>query len=443
MKKIIPLLSLLTILLLPLQFAQATVISQLNTAQQVFDNLENAMSSEMQIFVDGEAYYDSFVSFNADIDISSLVDENDKEFARFDVEASLRGDGINETVAGSLIVIDDTFYVQERGGDWHFLQGPSLADELGLRDLEDFEQDSFTDYFEIIKGGLFITSELPSEFINGSNHLHYGYQIDTDVIIDYYMDASGAVSYVDQNDIIEAKQYLNDHLNVSGEIWINPSTLYPYKATLNVDVDDLDGISATVNFTVLFNSFNQELTIEAPENAIDVVHLYELDDVFTFNSVVPVVTSELYDKNLTERLHGRILLQVEQHGEAWYVREKDSKRYYMRDGGVAYDMMRYFSLGITDADLAKVPSVQDTEEMNQSTSVCASNALANRLRGEIVLQVEQHGEAWYVDPVKCRKIYLKDGDAAYEVMRYLSIGITDADLAKIPVGANVITKQAQ
>jgi len=135
--------------------------------------------------------------------------------------------------------------------------------------------------------------------------------------------------------------------------------------------------------------------------------------------------------NAPSRLLGRILLQVQNHGEAWYVRKSDAKRYYMSDGQSAYEMMRSFGLGISDEDLAKIPKAQNVAELNQSSSVCDKNSIANRLKGDILLQVQQHGEAWYVDPVKCRAIYLKDGDSAYEIMRLLGLGITNADLEKI------------
>ena len=138
--------------------------------------------------------------------------------------------------------------------------------------------------------------------------------------------------------------------------------------------------------------------------------------------------------SVAERLHGYILLQVEEHGEAWFIRSEDSKRYYMSDGDAAYSMMREFSLGITDTDLAKIPSVSDTSEMLELESVCESNSLANRLKGEILLQVEQHGEAWYVYPDTCRMIYMEDGSEAYTIMRYLGLGITNSDLEDIETG---------
>jgi hypothetical protein len=140
------------------------------------------------------------------------------------------------------------------------------------------------------------------------------------------------------------------------------------------------------------------------------------------------------DLALTERLYGYILLQVEQHGEAWYVRQDEDKRYYMKDGSTAYTMMRFFSLGITDSDLAKIPLVDSTSQMLSASSVCSSNTLAGRLKGRILLQVEQHGEAWYVYPKTCRRIYMPDGASAYTIMRFLGLGITDRDLMKIDMG---------
>ncbi len=144
-----------------------------------------------------------------------------------------------------------------------------------------------------------------------------------------------------------------------------------------------------------------------------------------------------YDTALATSMKGRILLQVESHGEAWYIRAKDLKRYYMKDGAAAYSIMRFFSQGIADVDLAKIPHVANTAEMKAASSACATNTLGNRFRGEILLQVQQHGEAWYVDPVKCRAIYMKDGAVAYEVMRFLGFGAFTRDIEKIQDGGTV------
>lgn len=135
-----------------------------------------------------------------------------------------------------------------------------------------------------------------------------------------------------------------------------------------------------------------------------------------------------------ERLAGKILLQVESYGEAWYVHPETRRRHYMKDGGVAYEMMRSFGLGITDADLELIPAVADKDEMLGSTNYCGLGGVADRVKGKILLQVERLGEAWYVHPDKCRRIYMKDGAAAYTIMRYLSLGITNSDLGSISIG---------
>lgn len=121
------------------------------------------------------------------------------------------------------------------------------------------------------------------------------------------------------------------------------------------------------------------------------------------------------DEELTNRLKGRILLQVENHGEAWYVNPSDGQRSYMANGNEAYNIMRKFGLGITNTDLEKIK--------NDST-------VAKKHSGKIFLQVEAHGEAYYID-FKGIAHYLKNGEAAYSIMRDLGLGITNDNLNKI------------
>jgi|GEM_PF-738620 len=123
------------------------------------------------------------------------------------------------------------------------------------------------------------------------------------------------------------------------------------------------------------------------------------------------------DNSLVSRLKGYILLQVEQKGEAWYVNPVDSFRYFMKDGETAYNMMRDMGLGISNANLDKLKAKE--------------KSMVDRLKGRIVLQVEKNGEAYYVNPQTGLLSYLKNGWEAYNVMRNLSLGIKNNDLAKI------------
>lgn len=183
------------------------------------------------------------------------------------------------------------------------------------------------------------------------------------------------------------------------------------------------------------------------------------------------------DAKLVDRLKGRILLQVERYGEAWYLDPLSKQKFYLKNGATAYQALRKFGLGISNDDINKIPiglenrfvlidkdndglpnkleeaigtsidavdtdgdGESDGEEILSGSNPMGSgldsfdNDLANRLSGRIVLQIQSHGEAWYINPVDKKRYYLSDGNSAYEIMRYLSLGITDVNLRKIPVG---------
>jgi len=128
------------------------------------------------------------------------------------------------------------------------------------------------------------------------------------------------------------------------------------------------------------------------------------------------------DTSLVQRLSGRILLQVESYGRAWYIDPVSQTRVYLQNGEEALRLMRQLGLGITDADLTRIPT---------NSGELGNKELSQRLAGRIVLQVEQHGEAWYIDPVTLTRTYLPTGEAAYELLRQHGLGITTANLSQI------------
>jgi len=117
-------------------------------------------------------------------------------------------------------------------------------------------------------------------------------------------------------------------------------------------------------------------------------------------------------------LKGKILLQVESHGEAWYVNPKDGKRYYMADGPAAYNIMRKLGVGINNQNYNKILS---------------SQTYAKSQAGKIFIKTEDLGKAYYIDSTGAT-YYLKDGAEAYNIMRKLGLGIKTSDLEKIQVG---------
>ncbi len=142
-----------------------------------------------------------------------------------------------------------------------------------------------------------------------------------------------------------------------------------------------------------------------------------------FLSVFLFTNSVSSADGLAERLKGRILLQVEDNGEGWYVYPNDLNRYYLGRPLDAWNIMRYLGLGITNADLARIPT-KDVDWDGEA-------GLINRVKGQILLQVEENGEAWYVSPVNGKRYYMGRPYDAFIIMRFLGLGITNTDLSTI------------
>lgn len=238
--------------------------------------------------------------------------------------------------------------------------------------------------------------------------------------------------------------------------------------------DTSNNTSNIVSDSIVLNT-TEVVTVPTPEPSVLGVKITD-----TFNDFILAQKSLLKktDKALTQRLAGKILLQVQDHGEAWYIDMVSQNRFYLADGARAYGALRKFGLGITNKDLAKIPvgiekrfldtdtdadgladkleeglgtdknkkdtdgdGVSDYDEVikNQTNplgtgKLVYDNKLLGRLKGRIVLQIESRGEAWYINPADGKRYYMKDGGAAYQIMRFLSLGITNDNLRKINIG---------
>jgi len=113
---------------------------------------------------------------------------------------------------------------------------------------------------------------------------------------------------------------------------------------------------------------------------------------------------------------GYILLQVEDNGEAWYIYPINIKAYYLGRPVDAFKIMKDLSLG------AKHDFISNTD------------IFPARLAGMILLDVEENGEAYYIYPKDLKKYYLGRPSDAFKIMRELGRGVSNLDLANIPVG---------
>lgn len=122
------------------------------------------------------------------------------------------------------------------------------------------------------------------------------------------------------------------------------------------------------------------------------------------------------DQPMSARLSGKIVLQVENNGEAWYIFPDNKKKYYLGTAQDAYYIMRKLGLGATHK------------------FITSHQVFPDYVLGKILLDVEKNGEAYYINPVDKRAYYLKSGEDAYNIMRKYGIGISNNNLRKINIG---------
>lgn len=127
-------------------------------------------------------------------------------------------------------------------------------------------------------------------------------------------------------------------------------------------------------------------------------------------------TSAGTNSSLVSRVKGRILLQVEDKGQAWYVNPIDSKRYGLGKPEDAFNVMRQTALGISNVNFSSL-------EKNPANW--------KHLAGRILLKTEDSGRAYYFDPVSLKLHYLGRPEDAFNIMRTLGLGITNSDLNQI------------
>jgi len=278
--------------------------------------------------------------------------------------------------------------------------------------------------------GYFVVNNGITWFINprtGQKHLIYGAYNDNPFFSSrlnvMFCDSSSSMGISTSNLNKKPKnawgnlliEMLDNNQGVGGFYYIHPKTGVLY---------NFDGLLDWAKNGVVIENLINSLSLKITDNEINTIKTSPtLSTYYIDQEMVPTFIDKLIptsiDRGYAKKLSGKILLQVESRGEAWYVNPKDGERYYMANGEKAYDIMRYFGIGITNKDLDQI--------MNSKT-------VAKKHSGKIFLQVENNGEAYYVD-FDGNLHYLKDGGAAYEAMRSLGMGITNDNLNKISEGS--------
>ena len=139
------------------------------------------------------------------------------------------------------------------------------------------------------------------------------------------------------------------------------------------------------------------------------------------------------------------MIGTERKGEAFYLYKKDrdavpaARGYYLGRPTHAFNVMRFLGAGISNRDLGNLFANFRTPQTGDRASFTArSKTAAKRFAGKILLQVEAKGEAYYVSPVDLKGYYLGRPADAFRIMRELGLGISNINLGKIPLFAEIL-----
>lgn len=195
---------------------------------------------------------------------------------------------------------------------------------------------------------------------------------------------------------------------------------------------------------------------------------------FTENASSSINTYKIKQNNLYQKLKGKIMLKVEDNGEAFYIHPENKTMYFLGRPNDAFKVMKEQGIGITNKDLENIPvgltnltgedsdkdglpddfeiaigtnpkkqdsdddSFNDLAELTngyspvlQSTKLSFNTNFIEKNIGKIFLQIENQGEAWYINPDDKKRYFLGRPDDAYSVMRQLSLGISNKDFDSI------------
>lgn len=184
-------------------------------------------------------------------------------------------------------------------------------------------------------------------------------------------------------------------------------------------------------------------------------------------------TVKVKNKTMFKSLKGKILLKVEDGGKAYYVNPQKETIHSLGKPADAFVVMREQGVGITNADLKKIPvdlsslsgvdsdqdglpdmledalgtdkikkdtdndglsdkkEVENGKNPNGTGATAINNTFCESMKGKILLQVEGHGEAWYVNPKNNKRYFLGRPADAFSVMRVLGLGISNGDFSKL------------
>jgi hypothetical protein len=183
--------------------------------------------------------------------------------------------------------------------------------------------------------------------------------------------------------------------------------------------------------------------------------------------------SQVKGAAMSDRVKGKILIKVEDSGKAYYVNPTTKYALFLGRPTDAFNVMRNQGIGITNANLEKIPiglstlsgidsdkdglpdifedaiktdknkadsdkdSYNDKTELENGYSPKGSGKIkidlkfSDNQKGKILLQIESKGEAWYINPADGKRYFLGRPTDAFNAMKKLGLGVSNKDFENL------------
>lgn len=255
--------SVLGFISLPAPLAYASAVTD-NSIAEIVDNVTNAESIDFSVDLDVETSNQDLeqpVKFHLDLDGETDFESQ----SAFDLNF-WSSDQNNEfdQAGGSVIFTTSKIYFSESGEEWFYVE---LGDELeSLADENDNDQnteaiESFLQ--EALDRGVIEYDLETVDVISRKLAWRYAYTVNTDRLIE---------SLLDQEEItqVQADKMSDslDHVTITGKFWVDATEMLPVMLTVDVNSNTDAETYTNIKLSVLFNSFNQEVEINEPTDAL-------------------------------------------------------------------------------------------------------------------------------------------------------------------------------
>lgn len=132
---------------------------------------------------------------------------------------------------------------------------------------------------EIVKEtkALLITQKLGTETLDGFETFHYAYEIDKDQLVEMIVRLSAVQGdLASEKEVQQLKEIMKDLGPMTGELWIDTSSWYLRRMTLEMSVDDnSDEYEGTVSLDIKMAKFNEPVDVVLPTDALTIPQVME------------------------------------------------------------------------------------------------------------------------------------------------------------------------